>query len=138
VCVWGGGKTPYELWTGSKSSVSHLKVFGCIAHVKVTKPNLKKMDDRSRAMIFVGYEPRSVVYMCYDPHTKSVHISRDVVSDEDASWNWTGVEAEAVESDFSVEGYTKEIQTTQTEWMLEEYPDQFQDEGAGRVQGQHQ
>jgi hypothetical protein len=86
----------------------------------------------------MGYEPRSAAYKCYDPHTKSVHISRDVVSDEDASWNWTGVEAEAVESDFSVEGYTEEIQTTQTEWMLEEYPDQFQDEGAGRVQGQHQ
>jgi hypothetical protein len=80
--------------------VSHLRIFGCIAHVKVTKPNLKKLDDRNMAMIFVGYEPGSTVYRCYDPHTKSVLISRDVVFVEDASWNWTGVEVEIVESDF--------------------------------------
>jgi hypothetical protein len=36
-------------------------------------------------MIFVGYEPGSAAYRCYDPHTKSVLISRDVVFDEDAS-----------------------------------------------------
>jgi hypothetical protein len=41
------GKTPYELWIGSKTTVSHLRTFGCVAHVKVTKPNLKKLDDRS-------------------------------------------------------------------------------------------
>jgi hypothetical protein len=77
-----GEQDPYELWIGSKPSVSHLRIFGCIAHVKVTKPNLKKLDDRSRAMIFMGYEPRSAAYKCYDPHTKSVHISKDVVFDE--------------------------------------------------------
>jgi hypothetical protein len=77
-----GEQDPYELWIGSKPSVSHLRIFGCIAHVKVTKPNLKKLDDRSRAMIFMGYEPRSAAYKCYDPHTKNVHISKDVVFDE--------------------------------------------------------
>jgi hypothetical protein len=39
--------TPYELWIGSKPNVSYLKVFGCIAHVKVTAPNLKKLDDKA-------------------------------------------------------------------------------------------
>jgi hypothetical protein len=131
VCVWGGGgKTPYELWIGSKPSVSHFRTFGCIAHVKVTKPNLKKLDDRNMAMIFVGYESGSTTYRCYDPHTKSVLINRDVVFDEDASWNWTGVEVEILESDFSVEGYTEEIQTTETEWRLEEHSDQLHDERA--------
>jgi len=52
-----GGKTPYELWTGSAPGVHNLHTFGCIAQVKVTTPNLKKLDDRSRCMIFVGYEP---------------------------------------------------------------------------------
>jgi hypothetical protein len=41
-----GGKAPYELWTGSKPAVSHLRTFGSVVHVKVTKPNLKKLDDR--------------------------------------------------------------------------------------------
>jgi hypothetical protein len=40
-------KTPYEWWTGSKPTVSHLRVLGCIAHVKDAKPNLKKLEDRS-------------------------------------------------------------------------------------------
>jgi hypothetical protein len=79
-----GGKTPYELWIGSKPAVSHLRTFGCVAHVKVTKPNLKKLDDRSRPMIFVRYEPGSAAYRCYDPKTRSVHVSRDVIFDEQA------------------------------------------------------
>ena len=40
-----GGKTPYELWTGSAPGVHHLRTFGCVAHVKNTTPNLKKLDD---------------------------------------------------------------------------------------------
>jgi hypothetical protein len=78
-----GSKTPYELWTGSKPAMKHM-TFGCVAHVKVTKPNLKKLDDRSRAMIFVSYEPGSAAYRCYYPTTKRVHISRDVVFDKEA------------------------------------------------------
>jgi hypothetical protein len=42
-----GDKTPYELWIGGRPAVSHLRVFRCIAHVKVTQPSLKKLDDRS-------------------------------------------------------------------------------------------
>jgi hypothetical protein len=49
-----GGKTPYELWTRRAPTVHHLRTFGCIAHVKVTTPNLKKLSDRSKKMIFVG------------------------------------------------------------------------------------
>jgi hypothetical protein len=48
-----GGKTPYELWTRRAPTVHHLRTFGCIAHVKVTTPNLKKLSDRSKKMIFV-------------------------------------------------------------------------------------
>lgn len=53
------GKTPYEAWHGDKPSVEHLRVFGCVAHAKVTKPGLKKLDDRSVAMVFIGYEQGS-------------------------------------------------------------------------------
>ena len=65
-----GSKTPYELWTGRAPAVHHLRTFGCIAHVKVTSPNLKKLDDRSRRMIFVGYEAGSKAYHVYDPSTR--------------------------------------------------------------------
>jgi transposase InsO family protein len=34
------GRTPYEAWYGQKPAVHFLRVFGCVAHVKVTKPNV--------------------------------------------------------------------------------------------------
>jgi hypothetical protein len=82
-----GGKTPYEHWTGSTPAMHHLRTFGCIAHVKVNTPHLKKLADRSTKMIFVGYELGSIAYRCYYPSTNKVHISRDVIFDEDAKWD---------------------------------------------------
>jgi hypothetical protein len=32
-------KTPQEVWTGKKPSLTHLKVFGCEAYVHVPKEN---------------------------------------------------------------------------------------------------
>lgn len=48
------GMTPFEAWYGKKPAAHHLRTFGCIAHVKNTSPHLKKLDDRSTKMIFVG------------------------------------------------------------------------------------
>ncbi|EEC81933.1 hypothetical protein OsI_25798 [Oryza sativa Indica Group] len=96
------GKTPYELWNRVTPAVHHLRTFGCVAHVKVTAPT-KKLDDRSRPMIFVGYEPGSKAYRVYDPATRRVHVSRDVVFDEEAQWNWDGEAAANVDSDFTIE-----------------------------------
>jgi hypothetical protein len=41
------GKTPYEAWHGRKPTMHHLHTFGCVAHVKNTMLNVKKLDDRS-------------------------------------------------------------------------------------------
>jgi hypothetical protein len=86
------GKTPFEAWHGRRPSVQHLRVFGCVAHVKVTRPNLKKLVDRSIPMVLLGYEPGSAAYRVYDPAARKVHVSRDVVFDEDAAWNWASAE----------------------------------------------
>jgi hypothetical protein len=83
------GVTPFEAWHGRKPNVSHLRVFGCVAHVKVTRPGLKKLDDRSVPMVFLGYEQGSKAYRLFDPAANRVHVSRDVVFDEDASWDWS-------------------------------------------------
>ncbi|WVZ56480.1 hypothetical protein U9M48_007001 [Paspalum notatum var. saurae] len=80
------GSTPYEAWHGEKPAVHFLRTFGCIAHVKDTRPGLKKLDDRSRRTIFIGYEQGSKAFRCYDPTTKRVVISRDVVFEEAAKW----------------------------------------------------
>ena len=51
--VWG--KTPQEAWSGRKLGISHLKVFGSIAYVHVQEETRKKLDDKSKKLIFIGY-----------------------------------------------------------------------------------
>ncbi|WVZ73170.1 hypothetical protein U9M48_021514 [Paspalum notatum var. saurae] len=81
-------KTPFEAWHGCKPDVAHLRTFGCIGHVKVTRPNLAKLEDRSKPMVFLDYEADSKAYRLYDPVEQRVHVSRDVMFDEAASWDW--------------------------------------------------
>jgi hypothetical protein len=88
------GMTPFEAWYGKKPAAHHLHTFGCIAHVKNTSPHLKKLDDRSTKMIFVGYEPGTKAYRAYNPATGRVHITRDVVFDEAAQWDWGAAAAD--------------------------------------------
>ena len=81
-------QTPYELYRGKKPNVSHLRVFGCIGYAKITGTHLKKLDDRSRMLVHLGTEPGSKAYRLYDPHTKRIVVSRDVIFDESRSWEW--------------------------------------------------
>ncbi|WVZ94595.1 hypothetical protein U9M48_040468 [Paspalum notatum var. saurae] len=83
------GQTPFEAWHGRKPDVSHLRTFGCIGHVKVTKPGLSKLEDRSKPMVLLGYEAGSKAYRMYDPVERRVVIPRDVVFNESSSWDWT-------------------------------------------------
>jgi hypothetical protein len=83
------GQMSFEAWYGKKPRVLNLRTFGCVAHVKNTRPNLKKLEDRSTSMIFIGYEPGSKAYGVYDPVSKKVHVSRDVIFDESAQWDWS-------------------------------------------------
>jgi hypothetical protein len=85
-----GGKMPFEVWHGRTPAIHHLKIFGCIVYVRNTKPNLKKLEDRGRKMIFVGYEHGSKASRAYDPLTGCVTITRDVVFDESTEWIWNG------------------------------------------------
>jgi hypothetical protein len=39
-------------------------------------------------MVFVGYESGSKAWRFYDPKMRRVHVSRDVLFEEDRSWNW--------------------------------------------------
>jgi hypothetical protein len=83
-CKAVGGKPPFEVWYKKKPAIYHLRTFGCIVYVCNTKPHLKKLDDRGRKMIFVGYEKGTKAFIAYDPITQRVTISRDVIFDEGA------------------------------------------------------
>jgi len=49
-------KNPHQVWTGKKSSLSHLKVFGCDAYVHVPKQKIAMLDSKSERCIFIGYK----------------------------------------------------------------------------------
>jgi hypothetical protein len=74
---------PYEVWHGAKPTVHFFHTFGCVAHVKQRSKRLGKLDDRSKPMVFIRYEPGSKAWRFYDPVTKRVHVSRDVIFEED-------------------------------------------------------
>ena len=75
------GKTPYKKWNKRKPNVSHLRIFGSLVFVKTTG-RLSKFKDRSKCIVFLGYEAGSKAYRCLDPVTFKIHISRDVIFDE--------------------------------------------------------
>jgi hypothetical protein len=75
------GKTPYEAWHGRAPAVGHLRTFGCLAFTKELN-QVKKLDDRSRPGVFIGYADSAKAYRVLDPETQRVRVSRDVVFDE--------------------------------------------------------
>ena len=46
----------------------------------------RKLDPKSEKCILVGYSHEQKHYKCYNPLTKQVRVSRDVMFDESASW----------------------------------------------------
>lgn len=76
---------PYEAWSEDKTPVHFLRVFKCVAHVKAIKPHAKKLDDHSIPMVFLRYEDGGKTYKVFDPVTKHVYITCDVIFDEERS-----------------------------------------------------
>ena len=77
-------ETPYELWTGKKPVLRHLRVWGCPAEARPYRPNEKKLDSRTVSCYFVGYSERSRGFKFYDPkvrtffETGNAHFLEDI------------------------------------------------------------
>ncbi|WKA06778.1 hypothetical protein VitviT2T_024662 [Vitis vinifera] len=82
------GVTPEEAWSGVKPNVDYFRVFGCIGHVLVPDNKRKKLDDKSFQCVLLGVSEESKAYKLYDPVSKKIVVSRDVVFEEDKCWNW--------------------------------------------------
>ncbi|WVY95960.1 hypothetical protein V8G54_028111 [Vigna mungo] len=80
-------RVPHAAWSGKKTSVNHFKIFGSLAFCDVANQKRVKLDDKSKAMVFVGYHSTSA-YRLFDLIRKRITISKDVVVLEDESWNW--------------------------------------------------
>lgn len=98
-----GDRTPFEAWTRRKPQLGHLRVFGCIAHAKITTPNQKKLDDRSAPYVYLGVEEGSKAHRLFDPRCGRIHVSRDVIFEENVPWQWSVVAGEQNSTEFTVE-----------------------------------
>ena len=78
--------TPEEKFCGQIPDLAHLKVFGCIAYVHVLDELRTKLDPKAEKCVFIGYSLEQKGDKCYNPVTRQLRVSRDVVFDEMASW----------------------------------------------------
>jgi hypothetical protein len=76
--------TPIELRFGHKSSVSHLRPFGCKCFILKCE-NLDKFESHSFDGILLGYTPHGRSYHVYNLETNTVVESCDVTFDETTS-----------------------------------------------------
>lgn len=82
------GVTPYEAWSTRKPDIGHVRVFGCLTHMKIPANKVTKLSDRSKMVVNLGKEPGTKAYRVFDPESGNVHVSRDVVFEEEKGWNW--------------------------------------------------
>lgn len=112
-----GYRTPFEAWCGKRPQLGHVRVFGCKANVRPATPHLKKLDDKSVPMIYLGVEEGSKAHRLYNPQSRRIVVSRDVVFEETISWEWNSKNSEG--SEFVVDD---EIQVvTQTHRVIGEH-----------------
>ena len=84
--------TPHKLATGTKRSVSHLRVLFCpcavrraTTHVETKELNMRHKVQKGLRGIFAGIPQHQKGYLVYVPSTRKIISSYDVVSDESFS-----------------------------------------------------
>jgi transposase InsO family protein len=111
-------KVPQEAWSGTKINVAHLRTFGCIAYTHVPFELTKKMDDRSEKYIFTGYNETSKSYGLYNPISKKLILSRDVIFFENQFWNefenqfWNKFENQPMDSQDPLLSHPEDIENS--------------------------
>ena len=80
-------KIPEEAWSGTKTSVSHLRIFGSVAFAHIPDELRRKLDKKSERCIFTSYSEQHKAYKLYNTVTKQLVVSRDVKFIEDKSWS---------------------------------------------------
>jgi transposase InsO family protein len=74
--------SPWEKLFHKPPDISHLRTFGCICFPHLRPYNTHKLQPRTTPCIFLGYPAHTKGYICQDPKTKRVYISRHVLFNE--------------------------------------------------------
>ena len=71
--------TPEETWNRWKLVVDHFRIFGCNAYAHIPEQKRTKLDNKGEKYIFLGVSDQSKAYKLYNPITKKIVISWDVI-----------------------------------------------------------
>lgn len=79
------GRSPFEALYGQLPDLSHLRVFGCEAWALTPSGQRTKLDAKSHPCTFIGYceDSASTTYFLFDPDTRRIIRSRDVLFNEE-------------------------------------------------------
>jgi hypothetical protein len=75
-------KSPWEKLFHKPPDISHFRTFGCICFPHLRPYNTHKLQPRTTPCLFLGYPAHTKGYICQDPNTKRVYISRHVLFNE--------------------------------------------------------
>jgi hypothetical protein len=75
--------TPEEVWTEVKPLVEHFRVFRCVALVHIPDARRTKLENKSLCFVLFGVSEESKGDRLYDPATKKIITSRDIIFEEE-------------------------------------------------------
>ena len=79
-------RSPWELWNSTavplRRRLAHLRVWGSKCYAHVPAKLRKKLGDKARVCVFIGYDSRSKAYLALDLEHRVVISTPDMVFDE--------------------------------------------------------
>ena len=75
--------TPFEAWSGHQPDVTHFRIFGSRAWVRIPTEKRKALQPQSKECLFVGYSKYSKGYKLINFSTNKAFIERSVQFQEE-------------------------------------------------------
>ena len=70
--------SPFQKIFHTTPNYSKLKIFGCLCYPWLRPYTFHKLESRSKPCIFVGYSLTQSAYLCLDPASSRIYVSRHV------------------------------------------------------------
>ena len=81
-----GSRTPEEAFTGRRTNIGHLKMFGCLTYSHVPSEKRTKLEPTTEKGILVGYNEMTKGYWIYLPAQQKLVVRWDVRFEEDGGF----------------------------------------------------